>query len=57
MTIAEKAVVEFDKMEVIPNLGQRMQEVALGTFHIFPDGSVAIHKGDATFTLVEQEEV
>lgn len=57
MKLAEQAKAEFDKTDLIPNLGQRMQGgLGPGTVHIFPDGSLAIHGDDATFTVAELRE-
>ena len=59
-TLAARAIREFAQTDLIPQLGQRTEDVVgPGTLHIFPDGSIAIHGDDGTFVegeWVEEEE-
>lgn len=54
MTMAERAVAEFNKTNCIPNRGQRiLHAMGPGDVHIFPDGSLAVHWSDDDFSVGE----
>jgi len=53
-TNAQQAVKAFDRDDCIPNLGQVVHRASFahGDVHTFPDGSIALHGDDCTFTAV-----
>ena len=56
-TLAQQALKQFEKTNIIPQLGQRIHEgMGPGSVHVFPDGSMACHWTDGAYTLAELSE-